>query len=295
MTDGLSEMYRGRDRARQRQIWVTAVLSLLIHALALWGVPRVRMPEFGAPELGEGRGALVVQLAPIPIPAQPPRPPPVPAVQPAPPAQVKLPAVAQSRPAPPVLALKPPGPGSSASAAPGALPDAVPPRPQVEGDLSSYIEARRRARGETAPAAVSSGASSTAPAEDDNARANRIAAANLAAQQQSTFGYDPKRGGGIFHIEWLGGDSGAFLFYGWNPEVRRNTAQVIEVRRGEHSDIRIAIVRRMIAIIREHENGDFQWQSPRLGRTVTLSARARDSTALEEFMMREFFSGRWKP
>jgi hypothetical protein len=64
---------------------------------------------------------------------------------------------------------------------------------------------------------------------------------------------------------------------------------VIEVRKGDNSDIRIAVVRRMIAIIREHETENFLWESHRLGRQLTLSARARDNTELEAFMLQEFF------
>ena len=63
------------------------------------------------------------------------------------------------------------------------------------------------------------------------------------------------------------------LFFGWNKDISRNAKQLIEVRRGENSDIRIAVIRRMIAIVREHETGDFIWESPRLGRQLTLSAR----------------------
>jgi hypothetical protein len=47
----------------------------------------------------------------------------------------------------------------------------------------------------------------------------------------------------------------------------------------------------MIAIIREYETEDFVWESPRLTRNITLSARLRDNAELEEFMMREFFDG----
>ena len=93
----------------------------------------------------------------------------------------------------------------------------------------------------------------------------------------------------MFDIERLGYDSAEFMFYGWNKDIRRNTMQVIEVRKGNNSDIRIAVVRRMIAIIREHEDGDFVWESQRLRRSVTLSARPRDNAGLEEFLMREFF------
>ncbi len=45
----------------------------------------------------------------------------------------------------------------------------------------------------------------------------------------------------------------------------------------------------MIGIIREHESGEFLWESHRLGRQLTLSARARDNAELEAFMMQEFF------
>ncbi len=93
----------------------------------------------------------------------------------------------------------------------------------------------------------------------------------------------------MFQIESLGSDHAEFIFYGWNNNINRNTKQLIDVRRGNNSDIRIAVVRRMIAIIRENAQEDFLWMSQRLGRTVTLSARARDNSGLEEFMMREFF------
>ena len=55
--------------------------------------------------------------------------------------------------------------------------------------------------------------------------------------------------------------------------------------------MRIAVVRRMIAIIRQHEPGDFVWESQRLGRNLTLSARPADQAGLEEFMLQEFFEG----
>jgi hypothetical protein len=104
-----------------------------------------------------------------------------------------------------------------------------------------------------------------------------------------TFGYDPRRGGGMFQITRLSEDAAEFIFLGWNKEVRRNTKQYIEVRKGEARDIRVAVVRRMIGIIRDHEAGDFVWESTRLGRYITLSARPRDNAELEAFLMREFF------
>lgn len=177
--------------------------------------------------------------------------------------------------APELPSLPPPAPSAAAGAA-------------AEGDLSSYIEARRRARAQTAPAAADN-ASRAPPIEDDNTRANRIAAANLGSDRKPTFGSDPKKGGGIFDVRRLSYDYAEFAFFGWNKDISRNTSQLIEVRKGSHSDIRLAVVRRMIAIIREHEQDDFVWESKRLGRNIVLSARARDNSGLEDFMMREFF------
>ena len=103
-----------------------------------------------------------------------------------------------------------------------------------------------------------------------------------------TFGYDPNRSGGVFKVQRTGLNDAEFMFYGWNPDARRNTAQLIEVKKGNNSDIRIAVVRKMIAIIRDSvQEEDFLWDSKRLGRSLTLSARARDNEGLEEFMLRE--------
>ncbi len=55
-------------------------------------------------------------------------------------------------------------------------------------------------------------------------------------------------------------------------------------------DIRLAIVRSMIRIIRRDYDGDFKWESRRLGNVLTLSARVEDTAGLESFLMQEFFS-----
>jgi hypothetical protein len=57
-------------------------------------------------------------------------------------------------------------------------------------------------------------------------------------------------------------------------------------------DVELAIVKRMIELIRTHYKGDFTWESHKLGRAITLSARLEDNEGLEAFMMREFFEGR---
>jgi len=53
--------------------------------------------------------------------------------------------------------------------------------------------------------------------------------------------------------------------------------------------MRIAVVRRMIAIIREYSKEDFTWESGRHGRVVTLSARPADTAALEKYLLYDLF------
>lgn len=146
--------------------------------------------------------------------------------------------------------------------------------------MESYIAARRAARG--APP-------TPPPVNEADERSKRIVAGNLDSVNNRTFGYDPQQGGGVFQIERLGYDYAEFVFYGWNKDIRRNTKQLIDVRKGDNSDIRIAVVRKMVSIIREYEQEDFLWVSQRLGRSLMLSARPKDRAGLEEFMMQEFF------
>ena len=90
-------------------------------------------------------------------------------------------------------------------------------------------------------------------------------------------GSEPKNGGGTFQIRSMDFEDAQFTFYGWNRDINRRTFQVIDVRRGTNANINIAIVRKIISIIREHEQGDFQWLSKRMGREMTLSARTQDA------------------
>ena len=64
---------------------------------------------------------------------------------------------------------------------------------------------------------------------------------------------------------------------------------MIQVEQGSEADIRIAVVKKMIVIIRQHTQEDFTWESHRLGRTIHLSARPEDSAGLQQFLLREFF------
>lgn len=134
-----------------------------------------------------------------------------------------------------------------------------------------------------------------AAAESETARRDRIVAQNLASLNNSNFGNAPQNGGGTFQIRNMEYQDAQFTFYGWNRDINRRTFQVIDVKRGDSPTINVAIVRKIISIIREFEQADFQWQSRRLGRVMTLSARREDTAQLEAFMMQEFFTDAMQP
>jgi hypothetical protein len=282
MSHWLDEPRYRHEMVNVRTFWVTLALSLLVHfaALFLW-LPRIPLP--GLP--GEGQELanerLQVRLAAIPKPAPAPTPErPNEIVASARPLARPPKATLRTRP-PPVLVAPAPAAAAIQTPPPATPPVPVPPRmsPPVEGDLSSYIQARRRERGEVEGAQVA-----IAKAEP-----NAGIAANLPAPATGVGTQDSKRGGGIFEIKRMEYDNAAFEFFGWNKDMGRRTPQLIEVRKGDNSDMRIAVVRKMIAIIREHSKEDFVWHSPRRDNDLVLSARLSDNAALENFLMHEFF------
>jgi hypothetical protein len=285
--------------------WVALFLSLQFHVAMLWFLlPRLPNLSTEIGEPGKAPAVLVTRLAPLPTPPRTPAPAPPPSP---PPAAAALPTPRAPPPAPPPRPLPTPprtprtppvvasNPRPTAPPAPPPVAAPAPPRPLPETDLASYIEARRRARGEATTSAAPGAAPNAPPAETDSERKDRIIASNLAASQQTTFGYDPKTGGGIFQLKRVGYDDAEFYFTGWDKEIGRRAKQLIEVRRGSNGDIRQAIVRKMIAIIRDEVQGDFSWRSERLGKQVTMSARPADNAALEDFLMDEFFSDQSRP
>jgi hypothetical protein len=175
---------------------------------------------------------------------------------------------------PPVISLLP---------TPRAAIESARAAPSVGGDLSSSIAARRRARDEQSTLI-----------DNEGERRDRIVASNTRAPRTPIDEEQRRRGGGIFEITRMTFDDAEFLFFGWNRDDQHKTTQAYEVRLGNNSDMRIAVVRRMIAIIREHEQGDFRWQSWRLGRIVVLSARREDNAGLEDFMLQEFFDAKYE-
>ena len=279
---------------------IALLVSLLLHAALLvqwWHTPA---PDKPPAKWGDTPGQFNVQLvlppAPKPAPAESSPPPtslpaPPPAPQPAPRpwpetrsqsrSQASAPASTPVPASPPVLAMNQPRP-ESLPAPPPSTPSAQSAPSAPQPDMNAMIEERRRAReAANAPPALN-------PADDDTARRNKVVAANLSITQQAV-GADPRQGGGVFTVQYVYQDDAAFIFYGWRAETGRKAAQTIELRRGSNPTMQIAVVRRMIVIIREHEKGDFAWQSPSARRTVILSAALRDTVMLENYLMNEFF------
>ena len=286
------------DVVRIPTIWLGIVLSLVVHLVAMLEfLPQLRPLSKDDVALETPGERIQVRLTqpPVAVPTPPPpsiamrRAPPTPQPRPRPPVPPRAtPTPPPPTPSPP-MARDQQTPSAPVMQAPSAAVATPTPPKAPEGDLASFIAARRRARGEP-EAPPSPPANATAPSvESDTARRDRIVAANLASLNPTTFGGQPKNSGGIFQITHLGDSDAEFSFFGWNKDIKRRAAQTIEVKKGNNPDIRIAVIRRMIAIIRQYEQEDFNWESKRLGRVIVLSARSIDTAGLEDFMMLEFF------
>ena len=99
---------------------------------------------------------------------------------------------------------------------------------------------------------------------------------------------------GIFEITSLGSNNATFTFLGWVGDFSASHRQYFNVEASRGEDVRRVMVRRMISLIREHYQGDFNWESHRMARTIVLSARPEDSAGLEDFLMLEFFGQNYK-
>lgn len=145
------------------------------------------------------------------------------------------------------------------------------------------VNAKRRASEE---AAVRANAEARANGREPSA--DEIATANINRNLHTV----PREGAGtsgVFQILSKGTRTGQFSFRGWTTDPNHDYRQLIDVDAGLGGDIDLAIVRKMIELIRTHYQGNFNWESHRLGEVIVLSARKEDNAELEAFLMREFF------
>lgn len=153
-------------------------------------------------------------------------------------------------------------------------------------DLSEYInQARARQRA----AGIFDGVENAPPvaAPQPSAEELRLARIKRNLQEPGT--------SGIFQITHIGPRYAQFSFRAWTTGQAPMRRVLIEVEAGPDGDVERAIIRRMIELIREYHQEDFNWESQRLNRVVVLSARQRDNDGLEKFLMREFFGSRYAP
>jgi outer membrane biosynthesis protein TonB len=159
------------------------------------------------------------------------------------------------------------------------------PQPKTEVppdmDMAAYIEARRKQRG--APTG-----SEQPQEESEAARGTRQALANIAAIN-GRGREDRNETGGIFSVSNKTFHSMDLRFRGWNPNFKRRWLTQVTVEQGSEPDVETAVVKKMIELIRREKTGDFEWDSHRLGRVVTLSARPQDTDELMAFLFKEMF------
>lgn len=250
--------------------------SIVVHLVVLFVVPQQRVGSGDPSE--SNRNSLVVNLRPPASPQSAPSSPAViPEAQPAP--AVRRPKTSSA----PVIALNKPRESTLSRPVEPIMPAVPPaPAPAAPTDMQSFVDAaraRRRAAeglsGRDQPAAGPPSAERE-PSEDEIRMAN--VKRNLAVGTS-----------GIFQIISIESRRASFSFRGWTTDSSNARREFIQVEIGTNSSIEIAIVRRMIELIRKYYKGDFNWESQRLDRVVVLSARPEDNEGLEAFMMKEFF------
>jgi hypothetical protein len=161
-------------------------------------------------------------------------------------------------------------------------PEPPKPVPQFDPsqDMSEMIAARRRARGQDAE---------EQQGESEQEKGMRNALANIASANGRSKGDDRNETGGVFSVSNQSFSSAQLKFRGWNPNFKRRWLQQVDVQLGGERDIETAIVKKMIELIRKEKTGDFEWDSHRLQRVVTMSARVQDTAELEAFLYKEMF------
>ncbi len=161
-------------------------------------------------------------------------------------------------------------------ASPVHMPPPAPPVPPQATDMASYVKMMRE-RNHTNQLDEPTGGQPEGQTTD--------AKSDAIQRNLNSMG-----GGGIFQITRLDSDSAAFIFRGWGGATWSSPLnQRYYVHADDNTDIQHALVRKMIAIIREKHNGNFEWYSQRLGPTITKSARPEDNAELENFLIKEFF------
>lgn len=248
------------------------LISLIIHAILLFFVlPQIMQPTsvFPTPQ------ALTITLnKPQPQVLPEPAPEPAKPEQPKPRPKHKKVAIKET-PTPQVIATQKPQ-NNNHIQMPIKLPDQSKPAPiDQPTDMMALVNANRQRRQSEEQNATAK--ERGVPNEDQR---DAIIKRNLA--QDGT--------NGIFQVREIGLHTAQLSFKGWKNNYNNARLEIFDVQAKPNETIELAIVRKMIVIIRKDYSGDFEWESQRQGRTITKSARVEDTAELEQFLMREMFS-----
>jgi outer membrane biosynthesis protein TonB len=265
-----------------RKVSVAIVVSLLVHALLLWVLSSLDLlnPK-QQPE--SPNQTMVVQLNP-PGPKKTEAAPPPLVPQPPPIAPLRKtrkpttpPRMPERNDSPKVIAVPTEVPTAVPQITTPTKPEAPPARtpmldPSKFPDMASYLAAVREQKRAT-------GTDAGLINEEERERADQATR-------------PPKKdagGNGIFQILSMDARAGRFAFRGWKNEFSYSHREVYEVYASPDANVQRAMIRKMIEIIRRDYSGDFNWESPRFGRVIVLSARLKDNDGLEDFLIKEFF------
>jgi type IV secretory pathway VirB10-like protein len=150
-------------------------------------------------------------------------------------------------------------------------------------DMSAMLNAARERR---------QAAREAAAAENQQAQGNRGRSSQEIAEENIRRAMDRANGkngeGGLFTIINKGVRTATFSFRGWEVRVGSNR-QVYEVDAGLGGNVELAIVKKMMEVIRTRFKKQAPWESNRLGRVIMISMAPEDSEETERFLMKEMF------
>lgn len=284
-------------RIRRRTLYAL-IVSFILHLILFFGFIMPTMDQGEESDEEGGQKQLVVSLSqPEKKPQPEMAPPPASAPPPPPVSQPKTSKKQRQQPKaePRVITGKdkplPQQPAEQKAPSPPTPPRPAPPRPQEPdpsqyADMSSYMNAMREYRSST---------DSNYAAMMENQRAQRESGSKSLSEEEKrneTIKKNLSSGAsGVFRIMSMSNYTSTFEFRGWVNDFSTAKREVFQIEARAGEDIQRATVRKMIELIRRHYSGDFNWESRQLGRVVVLSARNEDSAGLEDFLIKEFFSG----
>jgi outer membrane biosynthesis protein TonB len=174
------------------------------------------------------------------------------------------------KPAPRTPSVTKPSPVPAVTEQPSVVqaPPPPPAEPAPATDMLAMLNAAREKR----KAAEDSAAKENQAASQGSRpmSAQEIAEANIRRSMRQAAGDDGTSG--VFQVLDKSTRVGRFAFNGWKANSNRKIQQVIEVDAGLGGNVELAMVRRMIDLIREHYQGDFRWESRRMGKVIAVGA-----------------------